>query len=110
MTIQITSRHFKAHPSVHEYAEQAVTGLTKYYDNIVRADVILSFEKSNKSIKFAEVNVGVQGAAFSGKGKSDDFHKSIDAACSKLLVQLKKHKDKLHAKTRTRVRAARVKA
>jgi ribosomal subunit interface protein len=110
MTIHITSRHFKAHETIHSYAEQAVTDLSKYYDGIIKADVILSFEKSRKSVKLAEVNVGVYGAMLSGRARSEDFLKSIDQACAKVLSQLIKYKDKLHAKNRTIVRTVREKA
>ncbi len=109
MTINITSRHFTAHEEIHNYAEAAVQELTRYYDGIVKANVILSFQKTRKSTKLAEVNIAVFGATLSGKAESDDFQKSIDKAATKVLVQLKKYKDKLHAKDRTHVRRIREK-
>jgi len=43
-------------------------------------------------------------------GSSDDFHKSIDGAVEKVLVRLKKYKEKLHSKDRKQVRRVQAKA
>ena len=107
MTINITSRHFRAHSSIHSYAEEAVTQFSKFYDGIVTADVILSFERARKSVKRAEVNLGVHGATLSAKASSSDFQTSIDRATAKVLAQLKKYKERTHAKDRKRVRTLR---
>lgn len=104
MNVQVTSRHFKAHPSLNEYAEQAVHELLEYYDGIISADVILSYEKPRNSLKVAEISVKVYNAVLVGMAKTGDFFKSIDGAVGKVLVQLKKYKEKLRAKDRKQVR------
>ncbi len=107
MVTHITSRHFKAHESLNEYAENAVEQLSRYFDGIIRSDVTLSFEKARKSTKIAEIRVSVHGAVLVGLGKTDEFLKSIDEAVAKVLAQLKKYKSKLKEKDRSRVRTVR---
>ncbi len=110
MQIHVTSRHFKAQESLVEHAEEAVEQLTHYYDGIIKAEVILSFEKARNRVKSAEVRATVYNAVLTSIVTSDDFKKSIDSAIAKVLVQLKKYKDKLHSKDRIAVRRVRLKA
>ncbi|HEY6952459.1 MAG TPA: ribosome-associated translation inhibitor RaiA [Bacteroidota bacterium] len=107
MLTHITSRHFKAHETLLGYAQHAVDQLSHFFDGIIRADVTLSFEKTRKSTKVAEVRVSVYNAVLVGVSKTDDFFKSIDTAVAKVLAQLKKYKSKLREKDRTRVRKVR---
>ncbi len=107
MITHITSRHFKAHETLNEYAEHSVQQLSHFFDGIIRADITLSFEKSRKSTKIAEIRISVYNAVLVGMGKTDDFFKSIDGAVDKVLAQLKKYKSKLREKDRTRVRTVR---
>lgn len=109
MRISVTSRHFKAHESLVKYAEQEAAKLTKYYDGIIKCEVVLVFEKPRNSDKIAEVFVSVYGSKLTSIGRSDDFFKSIDIALEKILVQLKKYKEKLRAKDRKTVRKVRAK-
>lgn len=106
MNIIVTSRHFKAHESLVEYAQSAVKRLTRIHSGLIKAEVILSYEKPHKSVKIAEVNVSVYRSKLSAHEQSADFHLSIDRACTKLRVQLKKYKDKLQNKQRSVVRHA----
>lgn len=106
MNITVTSRHFKAQESLVEYAKHTVQRLTKIYSGLIKAEVILSYEKPHKSEKIAEVNVSVFRSKLSAHEESPDFRLSIDRACAKLRVQLKKYKDKLQNKQRTVVRRA----
>ena len=109
MTITVTSRHFKAHQALVDYAEDAVRGLSRYYDGIIKCVVILSFEKTRRSTKIAEVNISVYRHKITAEGRTDEFSKSIDAAVEKALVQLKKFKERLHDKDRKAVRRVREK-
>ncbi len=106
MKINVTSRHFKAHQSIVEYAEQEVSKLDHFYDGIIKCDVILSYEKPRNSLKIAEIKVAVYGNTLTSVAKTDDYSKSIDVAVEKVLVQLKKYKAKLRSRDRKLVRAA----
>jgi ribosomal subunit interface protein len=104
MHIKFTARHFRAHSEIKEHATEMVKKLDKFYDGIITADIILSFEKATKSVKTAEINVHVYGGVLTAKEKSDDFIKSIDACVEKLTQQLTKYKTKLRAKDKGKVR------
>jgi putative sigma-54 modulation protein len=110
MKTTVTSRHFKAHETLVEYAEEAVAKLERYYDGILKCEVKLSFEKARNSVKVAEVIVSVYRSKITAIQTSDDFNKSIDGAVLKVLAQVKKYKEKLHEKDRKEVLKARAKA
>jgi len=105
MTIKFTARHFRAHPEIKEHAVEAVKKLHKFYDGIVGATVILSYERATNSVKTAEINLKVYGTVLSATEKSNDYVKSVDAAVEKLGIQLAKYKSKLRAKDKNKVRA-----
>ena len=109
MKITVTSRRFRAHPSLVEFATAAVEKLTKYYDGIVKSEVILEFEKARNSVKVAEINLSVHNAKMTARASSEDFERSIDRTIGKLEVQLKKYKDKVRRKDRRTVRRVRAK-
>jgi len=110
MTFKFTARHFRAHPEIRAHAEESVKKLHRFYDGIVGATVVLSFERATNSVKTAEINLQVYGAVLSATVTSDDYYKSIDAAAEKLVKQLAKYKTKLRAKDKARVRTIKQKA
>lgn len=105
MDIQFTARRFKAREEVKQRAIDEVKKLGKFYDGIVSADVILSYERGTNSIKTAEINLRVHGSILSAKQKSEEYEKAIDKAVEKLETQLAKYKSKLHQKDKKKVRA-----
>ena len=110
MNIIVTSRHFKAHESLVEYARKSVEKMNRYYNGVIKGEVILSFEKKLNSRKIAEVNLSVYRSRLTGEGRSADFQQAVDAACEKIRAQLLKYKDRLHRKDRNIVRRVREKA
>lgn len=109
MTVIVTSRHFKAHQSLVEFAEDAVRRLSRYYDGIIRCEVILSYEKKRKSTKIAEIVCSVYRHRITAEGRTEEFEKSIDTAAERALIQLKKFKERLHDRDRKTVRRVREK-
>lgn len=105
MHIKFTARRFRARPSIKAHALDAVKKLLRFYDGIVTADIILSFEGAEKNIKVAEVNLHVYGVVLSAKEKSDDYLKCVDAVVDKLGMQLARYKSKLRAKDKNKVRS-----
>ena len=83
----------------------AVSKLDKFYDGIVKASIILSFEGASKNIKVAEVNLHVHGELLSAKEKSEDYRKSVDLVVEKLSKQLAKYKTRIRMKDKAKVRA-----
>ena len=94
MNISITARKFKAHSTLKEYIEDEVKSLSKYNDDILSADIILSYHNMKDSMKNAEIVLQVPGQTLTATEESDDFTKSVGAAVAKLSRQLKKLKTK----------------
>ncbi len=109
MDINFTARRFKAHPDIKEYAMEEVKKMDKLYDGILRAEIILSYERGLNSLKTAEINLHVYGATLSAHEKTNDYLKSVNGAIEKLSTQLKKYKSKLREKDKTKVRTIREK-
>jgi ribosomal subunit interface protein len=105
MHIKFTARRFRARPTIKAHAIATVKKLAKFYDGILTADIILSFEGAEKNIKVAEVNLRVYGVVLSAKQKSDDYIKCVDAVAERLSMQLAKYKSKLRMKNKNMVRA-----
>ena len=93
MKINITSRHFKAHDSLQDHVTDRLNELEKYNEQILFADVILSFDKPPHELKHCEIILKLRDKLFTSKESSDDFAKSVDMAVEKVEVQLQKYKD-----------------
>ena len=104
MDIHITARHFKAHKTLRAYGFEAINKLERFYDSIVSADLILSYEKATHSVKIAELHVKVSRSVLKALEKSDDYPKSIDAAVEKMERQLQKYKAKQREKQKAVIR------
>jgi len=105
MNVTFTARHFRPHPDIKQHALDTVKKLGKFYDGIVTATIVLSYERATNSVKTAELTVTVYGTVLTAREKSEDYRKSIDKAAEKLTLRLEKYKAKLRAKDKTRVRA-----
>jgi len=98
MNVTITARKFKAHDTLKEFIKDEVSALVKYNDDILNAEVILSYQNVKDSIKNTEIILKVPGQKLSATGKSDDFKKSVSSTVEKLARQLKKIKSKKTSK------------
>ena len=88
----ITARHFDLTNEMRERAETEVEGLTRYFENIISADLVLDTERH---VHKAELRVKVYNQSLSGTGETDDMYNSISVAVDKVKGQLKKYKGKL---------------
>ena len=95
MLKEITARHFDLTPEIRERAEEEMDRLTRYFDNIVSAELVLDTERH---IRVAELKVNVYNNTITGTGETDDMYNSISIAVDKVKNQLKKYKGKLKNK------------
>jgi len=100
MNITITARKFKARETLKDHVKDEVKSLLKFNDDIISADVILSYQNSHDSVKKAEISLRIPGQVLVATEETDEFTKSVSATTQKLLRQLKK----LKSKRKTRVR------
>jgi len=103
MKINITARHFKAKDSLQEFANTRISELSKYNENILHADVILSFDKPPADTKYCELLVKLSDKNLNAKEAGLDFEKAIEGAVIKIETQLHKYKDK--NKTQKKIKA-----
>lgn len=100
MNISITARRFKAHETLKNFIRDELSSLNKYSEDILNAEVVLSYVNNKDSIKTAEINLTIPGHKISAKEDSDDFKKSVSAASEKISRQLKKIKTKRTVRVR----------
>ncbi|MCL6495986.1 MAG: ribosome-associated translation inhibitor RaiA [Ignavibacterium sp.] len=100
MNIQITARKFKAHETLKEFIKDELTSLQRFNDDIINADVKLSFQNTQNSIKIAEIILSIPRQKLTAKEESDEFKKSVAGAVEKLRNQLSTIKSKRTAKPR----------
>ena len=90
MVINVTGRHFKVWPELHEVAVEAATKFSKLNEHITRTDIVLSEEHG----KFAEFTVHVNSHIYNASDSAENFDRSIHTAADKIIVQLRKLKEK----------------
>jgi putative sigma-54 modulation protein len=100
MNIQITARKFKAHPTLKDFIEGEISSLNKFNDDIIDADVILSFQNNQNSVKKAEIILNIPGQTLTATDQTEDFKTSVTSATEKLKKQLVTIKSKKVAKKR----------
>lgn len=100
MNIQITARKFKAHETLKEYIKDEITSLEKFNDDIIGADVILSYQNNQNSIKKAEIVLNIPGQTLNAADESEEFKVAVSSATEKLRRQLETIKSKRVSKTR----------
>ncbi|MCQ2252386.1 MAG: ribosome-associated translation inhibitor RaiA [Bacteroidales bacterium] len=97
MNVTIEAIHFNATSQLEEFIQEKVSKLAQVADDIIRAEVTLSLERSqsvNYDSKVAKVRIEVPGGAIFAEKKSKTFEESTDTAIEALRVQLLKRKEK----------------
>jgi putative sigma-54 modulation protein len=100
MNISITARRFKAHETLKDFIRDEVSSLNKFTEDILNAEVILSYQNAKDSIKTAEINLNIPGHTIIAREDSDDFKKSVSAATEKVTRQLRKIKSRNTARAK----------
>jgi len=92
MQINITGRHFEVTEPIKEHLSKKLEKVSKYFEWIIEARVILSIEKSRHK---AEISLLAKKAKFFAREESDNMYTSIDKLLHKMEVKLRRHKSKL---------------
>lgn len=104
MKIKITARHFKAKDTLQAYIKDKLEELHKFNENILFADVILSYDKPPMEAKYCEIIVKLKDKIITAKEASDDFSRAADLAAAKIEIQLYKHIDKVKRKKSSKIK------
>jgi putative sigma-54 modulation protein len=92
MEITTTARHFELTPAVREHGEAKLQKLTRYFDRISKANVVLIREKHRQ---IAEITLHLNGSDLVSREESNDLFLSIDRAADNLERQIKRYKERL---------------
>ena len=95
MQIQIRGKSIELTEAIKDYVEKKISGLDKFYDEILRAEVVVGKE-SNHHLKgeffICECKLAVPGNDLFVEKNEKDLYKAIDKVRDHLEEELKKHK------------------
>ena len=93
MNIQITARHFHASQELQENVTEQVKSLSKFYNNIIDASMVLDQIGEHK--RRVELKLNILDKSLSAHAEEENMGKAIDAVMNKMQRQLKKENGKL---------------
>jgi putative sigma-54 modulation protein len=93
MNIQFTARHFHASDALKASVIARAEDLTRYYENITSAHIVLDAEDEIR--KKAEVVLNTKQKSITGKAEDEKLGAAIDSAFDKVERQLKKVNQKI---------------
>jgi len=92
MNISVTFRHLPSSDALRDYAESKVEKFKTYLFEPVEVHIVLRVEKIRQ---IAEININSKNYRAHAFEESQDMYSSIDLVTSKLLSQIRKHKEKV---------------
>lgn len=105
MKVSITHRHMPMTDLMRQYAEERAERLEKYYDRVLKLEVILSHEKERHIAEM--IATTVHGEKLVGHAVQDDMCAALDLATDKLERQIVKTKEKVRGARAKRARSQR---
>ena len=102
MNLTISGHHLAVTPALREYVTSKLMRITRHFDQVVDAKVLLSVEKQKEKEKRqrAECRIGVKGNDLFAESSHEDLYAAVDELVDKLDRQIVKHKDKLQSHDR----------
>ena len=103
MQIKITAKNTDLTDAIRGYVEKKFDALDKFFDGIIRADVIVGLESTHHNkgdVFFAECKLEVPGNDLFVKKEEPSLYKAIDKVKDHLAQQIVKYKEKLKDKER----------
>ncbi|HVM90794.1 MAG TPA: ribosome-associated translation inhibitor RaiA [Verrucomicrobiae bacterium] len=91
MHVNITARHLRLTPAIAEYVQKKLEKAKRYFDQLIRVQVILDVEKERH---IAEIVIHAAGRTVTAKEESSDLYAAIDLASDKVDEQLRRYKEK----------------
>ncbi len=92
MVVEFTARHFRAPANLKTYAETEVQRIHKVFDRIIQCQIILLHENNKYT---TELNLSLPSRKLHVRESTDNVTKSIDRAVDKMILRVKKVKDKM---------------
>jgi putative sigma-54 modulation protein len=98
MNIKINCVHFDADKKLEDFVKVKVAKLDNFFDGIVKSEVFLTFDKSEKKHtenKISKIIVEIPGSDLFAEKQAKTFEEAIDLSVDALKKQIEKHKEKL---------------
>ena len=95
MNLSVSGHHLEVTPALRSYVETKLGRVTRHFDHVIDAHVILT---ANKLTQKAEVTLHVRGKDLHCECEQGDLYAAIDLLADKLDRQILKYKDKLYDK------------
>jgi len=103
MQIQITGKGIELTQAIKDYVEKKISGLDKFFDQIIGAQVIVGMESHHHlkgEIFICECKLNVPGKDLFASKNEKDLYKAIDLVRDYMEEELKKHKEMTREKGR----------
>ena len=95
MNLSVSGHHLEVTPAIRSYVESKIGRVTRHFDHVIDAHVILTASKLTQK---AEVTLHVSGKDLHCESEEGDLYAAIDLLADKLDRQVLKYKDKLYDK------------
>ena len=95
MNLNVSGHHLEVTPAIRTYVSGKLDRVTRHFDHVIDAHVILSVDKL---LQKAEVTLHVRGKDIHAECIDADLYAAIDLLVDKLDRQVIKYKDKTQAK------------
>lgn len=95
MNLNVSGHHLELTPAIRTYVREKFERVTRHFDHVIDAHVILSVDKL---LQKAEVTLHVRGKDIHAECTNADLYAAIDLLVDKLDRQVIKYKDKMNAK------------
>jgi putative sigma-54 modulation protein len=95
MNLMVSGHHLDVTPALRSYVEEKIGRVTRHFDQVIDAHVILTASKAGRK---AEVTLHVPGKDLHCECEDGDLYAAIDVLADKLDRQVLRYKDKLHEK------------
>lgn len=94
MEIKIQTIHFEAGEKLQDYVEKRVSKLTRFCEDIKKAEVSLKVVKPETAMnKEASLRLALPGSELFAQKVADTFEEAVDQCADTLTRQLEKYKD-----------------
>lgn len=104
MQFQLSGQQIEITPALRDHATAKLDRLTRLDDKLISLTIVLSVDKLQQC---AEGTLGTNGATLHATASEPDMYASIDILFDKLVIQLRKHRDKVSDKHQYEAREAR---
>lgn len=92
MATIVRGKNLEITPALKDYVLKHEKKVTKYFENEVNVQALLSVEKDRK---IAEITLKVDGVVFRGVEANEDMYAAIDLVYDKMIRQIHKYKTKI---------------